>query len=190
MQSTAVNKQPSDVKKIIIITLKLLVISVICSLLLAVVNELTKDKIADNTKREKEAAISELFPGSFDVSVFDGSFEGINEVNTIYSGNDMYGYVAEVAPNGFGGAITLMVGVDSDGEVVGVKLISHSETAGLGSRVGDAEYLVKYRGATSDTVVTVDTISGATISSTAVREGVKKALSIFADVTANGGTAQ
>ena len=191
MQNSTVNKkQPSDAKTIVTITLKLLVIGVVTALLLAVVNELTKDKIAENTAKVKQTAISELFPGGFDISPYEGTLpadSGVNDISVVRDGNTYVGYVAEVAPKGFGGEITLMVGVNFDGSVNGVKLISHSETAGLGSRVGDTEYLSKYIGANKDNVLGVDTISGATISSKAVRAGVATALSVHDAVKEAGG---
>lgn len=184
--STANNKQPSDITTIITITLKLIVIGVVTALLLAVVNGFTKDKIAENTKREKEAAISEIFPGEFKIKCLEVAFDGVNEVNAIYDGENYVGYVAEVAPKGFGGEMTLMVGVNELGQVKGVKLISHSETAGLGSRVGDAKYLTKYDGVNAADVLNVDTISGATISSKAVRLGVSAALSVHGVISVGG----
>ena len=154
MQNSTANKNTSDARTIIVITAKLLVISVITALMLALVNGLTKD---------------------------------INEINNVYSGNIYIGYVAEVAPKGFGGEITLMVGVNANGGIVGVKVISHKETAGLGSRVSESEYLTKYLGANGETIDSVDTISGATISSKAVRSGVADAISVYESVVPDGG---
>jgi electron transport complex protein RnfG len=64
--------------------------------------------------------------------------------------------------------------------LIGVEIISLSETPGLGSRVDDAEYLAQYSGMSVNKVPAlgedVDAISGATISSRAVLSGVQKAL--------------
>lgn len=186
MQNSISNKN-SDIKNIVIITVKLLVIGVVTAVLLAFVNELTKDKIADNVAKEKKEAINYLFPGDLKIEPYNGEFEGINEINYVHDANDEHiGYVAEVAPKGFGGEITTMVGVDKEGKIVGVKVISHSETAGLGSRVSDALYLGGYKGADCSNVDDVDLISGATISSKAVREGVKTALSAYEKVICGG----
>ncbi len=188
MQNSTSNKS-SDIKSIIVITVKLLVIGVITAVLLALVNELTKDKIADNIKKEKSSAISELFTGGINITPYLGDMpedSGVDDISIIRENDAYIGYVAEVAPNGFGGAITLMVGIDKDGNVVGVKVISHSETAGLGSRISDAAYLDGYKGANGSTVGGVDLISGATISSTAVREGVKTALAVYDKVNVGG----
>jgi len=184
-----ISNKSSDVKTIIVITLKLLIIGVVTAVLLALVNELTKDKIADNTEKEKRGAIGELFTGGINITPYLGDMPddiGINDISIIRENDAFVGYVAEVAPVGFGGEITLMVGVDKNGAVVGVKVISHGETAGLGSRVSDAAYLEGYKGADGSTVGNVDLISGATISSKAVREGVKTALSAYSIVIGGG----
>ncbi len=170
----------SSIKFILGITFKLLLISVITALLLSCINALTKDKIADNIAAEKEAAIAAIFPSATENSAAELEAEGINALYLVYSSGKAIGYTAEVAPLGFGGELTLMVGVDINGDVVGVKLISHSETPGLGSRVGDAGYLARYVGKDgAELEGGVDVITGSTVSSKAVHEGVKAAVSIF-----------
>lgn len=187
MQNSKANDR-SDIAKIIIITVKLLVISVVSALLLAVVNDLTKDKIAENIKKEKEAAIAELFQGNLETYLFEGELgEQINEITVINKGETKVGYAAEVETLGFGGPITIMVGIKANGDICGVKVISHSETAGLGSRVSESKYLDNYKNINESSVDSVDSISGATISSKAVRDGVKIALSAYATVYPDGG---
>ena len=99
------------------------------------------------------------------------------------------GYAVQVAPGGFGGNIQMMVGMDKTGKVLGISIISHSETAGLGAVVaaktaaGEA-----FRGqfAEAEAPYTVgkniDGVTGATISSKAVAEGVNQAVSYVREV--------
>ncbi len=170
----------SNTKFILGITLKLLVISLVTALLLSCVNALTKDQIAENVAREKEAAISAIFPNATENTAIELDKDGMNALYIVYSNGKAIGYTAEVAPLGFGGELTLMVGVDVNGNIAGVKLISHSETPGLGSRVGDAGYLAQYIGRNSAAIdAGVDLITGSTVSSKAVLEGVKTAVSVF-----------
>lgn len=170
----------NSVKFILGITVKLLLISVVTALLLACVNALTENRIAENIAKEKEDAIAAIFPSADANSSVELEAEGINALYLVYSNDKAIGYTAEVAPLGFGGEITLMVGVNVNGEVTGVKLISHSETPGLGSRVGDAGYLAKYIGKDGSALEGgVDVITGSTVSSKAVLEGVKAAVSVF-----------
>lgn len=81
-------------------------------------------------------------------------------------------------PPGFQGDITLAVGLDVEGrQLVGVQVLAHTETAGLGSRVADPEYLQQFTGkrVSDDFTLSkdVDGISGATVSSAAVANGVR-----------------
>ena len=52
------------------------------------------------------------------------------------------GYAVEVNPVGFDGAVTMMVGIDTQGNVLGISVVSHTETAGLGA-VADAIYAME-----------------------------------------------
>lgn len=52
------------------------------------------------------------------------------------------------SPNGFGGAIDMMAGINSAGEVTGLAIITHAETSGLGSKATDPEWQAQFAGAT------------------------------------------
>jgi len=76
-----------------------------------------------------------------------------------------------------------MVGVNADGSVQGVEIISHSETPGFGAKADDPDYLGQYRGQSGKLTLgrDVEAISGATISSRAILGGVNQALDALAD---------
>ena len=153
----------------------------ITALLLSCVNALTVNKIAENAEREKAEAITSIFPDAKSNSQLDVTFEGMSAIYKVNADENMLGYVAEVNPLGFGGEMTVMVGVNADGTVAGVKLISHSETPGLGSRVEDSTYLGQYIGKDKSTLepkTDIDIITGSTISSTAILDAVENAVSI------------
>ena len=93
------------------------------------------------------------------------------------------GMVVTVETKSFGGILTEMIGIDNTGAITGVKVISHADTKGLGTKAHDANYLEQYKGKTElagadnikgDSAVTF--VSGATISSNAVYQGVCAAL--------------
>ena len=102
------------------------------------------------------------------------------------------GYAVQVAPNGFGGAISMMVGVSADGKVLGISIISHAETPGLGA-VASAntdkgaafrdQFVGLIAGITiGDGETQIDALSGATISSQAIVDGVNAALACVASL--------
>ena len=103
-----------------------------------------------------------------------------------YSEDEMIGYCVEVQTNGFGGPITMVVGVDLDGKVTGVAITDHSETPNVGTSAMEGDYLSQYVGR-SGTVRhsganSIDAVAGATATSKAITTGVNRALAIVASL--------
>ncbi len=185
-------KSNDSARFILSITLKLFIISTITALLLAGVNALTAERIAENSRAEKAAAISAIFPDATENEESDKTADGVQMLYLVKSGDDVIGYAASVAPNGFGGALDVMVGVNADGTVAGVKIVSHGETPGLGSRVNDDGYLSQYVGKSGSLAIgsNIDAITGSTISSKAVLAGVNAALGAYPVLFGENGGAQ
>lgn len=80
-------------------------------------------------------------------------------------------YAITVAPKGYGGEIKMMVGVNVKGEVTGISIMEMSETPGLGAKANDKKFLSQFLGENP----TVKAITGATITSNAVKKGVADA---------------
>lgn len=168
------------------LTVTLLTICLVVALLLGVVNGITKPMI-DQAKWEKTvAAMSEVIPADSYEPIEGQTFsDGVSAVYKAVSGAALQGYAVEVSANGFGGAITMVVGVDSEGYVTGVSVISHSETSNIGTKVVASETVLgRFTGMThADGEITVnkgdnrfDGVSGATFSSKGVTAGVNAAL--------------
>ena len=180
-EKTKVNMDP---KYIIKLTVTLFVTCVIVAGLLGGVNAITKDKIAQLKQEKMNQAMKQVLPG---VDSFEAvAFTGEKSVKNVYQpvGGDGTAYVVEVAPSGFGGEISMMVGIDG-GKVTGVSVVSHAETAGLGAIAADSsEKGVAFRSQFNDksgqlTVGTdIEAITGATITSKAVTDGVNAALAV------------
>ena len=96
------------------------------------------------------------------------------------------GYAVEVAVPGFNGEIRMMVGITPNGEILGISVISHTETAGLGAVAGadnakGQAFREQFAGLTGKVSLQkdggqVDGLSGATITSRAIADGVNAAL--------------
>ena len=82
---------------------------------------------------------------------------------------------------GYGGPVYLCVGIDASGQVAAVRVSGHSETKGLGTPEGEA-FLSAFAGlsAREGAAQEVEAITGATVSSTAVRRAVDQALTHYA----------
>ncbi len=157
----------------------LTVISVVIALLLAVVNAVTADRIVQNTLIEKENAIKGIFTEcdsfvSADPSLYEKTVKDAGSV--LDKDGNTIGYYTDVAPVGFKGEISLIVGTDLDGNIIKISLLSASETPGVGTKATDDSYLSNYNGLSGGEIKGVDTITGATISSRAVREGISSAV--------------
>lgn len=83
----------------------------------------------------------------------------------------------EVQAHGFGGLMTAVVGVNTNGEVTGVAITSHNETLSTGTQALESDYLDQYKGKSgtirSSGSNAVDTISGATATCNAVTDCVQ-----------------
>ncbi len=170
-----------DVKYYLKVTLSLLLICTVVAGLLAVVNSLTVDVIAANAEKERKQAVSDIFPVMTDMEDTKGEWlDGVNAVYAVYAGEAWLGYAVDLDSRGFGGDINMIVGLGVDGTVCGVRVISHAETPGLGSRATLADYLDNFIGVGERLTIKqdVDAISGATISSKAVVAGINLALSL------------
>ena len=75
----------------------------------------------------------------------------------------------------------MMVGIDADGRVAGVSIVSHSETASLGANCTREDFRTQFSGAEGTLAVvkdggTIEALTGATVTSRAVTSGVNLAL--------------
>lgn len=166
------------------LTLTLLVISAVVACLLGMTNYITADKIAEITAQKTAASMEEVLPAD---SYTELSYTGSEaNVAAIYQAGDA-GYVVEVTPSGFGGAIDMVVGVSTDGTVTGVSIVSMSETSGLGANASKDAFRSQYVGLSGELAVNkdggeIDALTGATITSRAVTDGVNTALRVAAEL--------
>lgn len=181
-------KQESTVKYVLRLALTLLIITAVVAVALAGVNSITQPRIEAFNAQKLQTAIEQVLPGGGEAVAFT---DETGLVSTVYQGES--GYAVEVRPVGFsGGAITMMVGIDNDGKVLGISVVNQTETAGLGAvcaattSAGEA-FRGQYVGTSGTLAVNkdggqIDAITGATITSRAVTTGVNAALSCVASM--------
>jgi len=158
-------------QKIIKLVVFLALISGLSGMCLSVVNDITKPIIDEQKLAAVKENLENLYAGAefeeISAAVADTSIQNIYKVN----GGD--GYVYKVGVTGYGGEVTYLVGINSDGSYQGfIALTYDGETSGFGTRVADPEFTDQFNGTTIDDGV--DTLSGATITSTAVVNGVNQ----------------
>ena len=161
----------------------LFAISAVTALLLGLVNYVTAPVIEQIQAEKKAAAMAAVLPAD-EYPAVEG-FAPTSSVTGLYeavSGGETVGYVAEVTSSGFGGAMSITVGVSADGAVTGVSVTENSGTQGVGTKVvGDQAVLDRFIGMSGTITVNegdnrFDAVTGATVSSKAVTAGVNAAL--------------
>ena len=181
----------------------LFLITLISGAALGLVYEVTKEPIAQQEQKAKNEAYQNVFEAAEDFTElteeayssdaltafvkengFDASIDGVAQA--LSGDGSVLGYVITVTDHeGYGGDIQFTMGVADDGTLNGISLLSISETAGLGMRAGEVlvpqfagkqveKFSYTKTGAASD-----DQISGATITTNAVVNGVNAGLLCF-----------
>lgn len=192
-----------DPKYLIKLTVTLFLTCCVVAGALGAVNMVTEGPIADINKAKTEAAMLAVVADP-DNSTFSDALALTDEMTAaalagggtlteayeVQVGGAAAGYALKVVASGSQGNIEMMVGLDADGVVTGVSVVSHKETAGIGTKVADNELnsagvpvLDQFQGkSAADGALTVgsnvDAISGATVSSKGVTAGVNAAIAV------------
>ena len=178
-------KTESNVKFVARLGLTLFIIAAIVAGILAAVNSVTEPIINQLNEEKTQKAIEAVLPGGGQEIDFT---DATGLVSVVYKGET--GYAVKVAPVGFDGAIEMMVGIDNEGNILGISVISQTETAGLGAvcaattSAGEA-FRGQFVGQSGSVSVSkdggsMDAITGATITSRAVCVGINAALDCVA----------
>ena len=161
----------------------------VCSGVLAGAYALTKDPIDAAAAEKTNQAIGEVLP-----HFTETSYEAVDLEGKTYhyykatEGDKLIGYAVESSVVGFGGPLSLMVGVTADGVVYNTSVLSHSETPGLGAKcTTDAKFISQWKGfnpaekklAVKKDGGDVDAITASTITSRAYTLAVENALNTF-----------
>ena len=170
----------STIKPIVVLS----VISLIASLLLALVNGMTAPVIAENTKRTTLAAYVGVLPSVSDASeleeVTDYTTAGITGVVKTPDGST----AIKAEEKGFdGGILTVIMGFDANGTETGIWVDASTQTKGIGSNVSSDDFLAQFDGmdGTQNIVMNqdYDAYSGATISSTALFAAINDCVNCY-----------
>ena len=157
-----------------------------CSAILGGAYVLTKDPIEAAAVQKTNNAIAQVLP-HFETTEYDED----HNYFTAYDGDRVVGYAIVSTSMGFGGALTLMVGVTPDGVVYNTSVLEHSETPGLGAKCNtDAKFMSQWKGfdpSVKKLTVTkdggdVDAITASTITSRAYAQAVENALNKFKEI--------
>lgn len=200
----------NDTKSMIKNALILFAITLVAGVLLGLVYQVTKDPIAYQEKLAQDKANQSVFAAAstFDDVTLDetgaatiaSDFAGVT-IESVKEAKDSsgagLGYVVQVKSKGYGDFITYTVGITNEGNINGISIIKIAETPGLGMNAekvivpqfadkAATAYTVVKNGQLTDPATQIEAISGATITSRAVTNGVNAAVSYFENVLKGG----
>ncbi len=183
----------SKAKEIIVPAVSLFLICVVVTALLALTNAVTAPKIDALTVETQEASKKQVLSSAASFSD-EKQIEKDGVSYTYYDGlasdGSVMGYVFVTSAKGYGGDISVMVGVLGDGTVAGVNILSINETAGLGMNAKNQSFLDQFLGKSGEIGVAknnpsdteIQALTGATITSRAMATAVNTALSLYAEI--------
>lgn len=182
-------------------------ISLVAAIALAKVYDITKGPIAEQEHLKTINGLKAVLPAfnndvdkdSSDVVVGQDK-KGKDIKIKFYKGkmNDVAAGTAfqVVAPDGYGGDINILMGVNPEGKISGIEIISHKETPGLGSNISKEKWKGEFKGRSLEDGPKlsvkkdggeIDQFSGATISPRAVVKAVRQGLEIYHKEFSHGG---
>ncbi len=190
-----------SVKEIVKYGITLFVITAVVGVALAGVNFLTKEKIAENTVVKVQDAYKEVieaddFSNEIDLKEISDESGCIKNIIVAQKGGETVGYCVKLEQSGgYGGAISLVVGLDTEACVTGVSVISHAETAGLGANLVKESFREQFKGRSEEITAAVkanpseteiQALSGATITSKAVKNAVNSSIKAVKQINEGG----
>ena len=192
-------------------TISITVITLVAGLALGVVQDITAGPIATQQEKSKEEAYKTVFEDADTFEVYsaddglatalaDNGFtaQTIDEIMVAQdSSGETLGYAFTVTDSeGYGGDIQFAMGVQNDGTLNGISILSIGETAGLGMKAKEPSFYEQYVGKNPTKFAVskdggdgeqIDALSGATITSRAVTGAVNAALGYYQNAFGQGG---
>ncbi len=178
--------------------------AIITAGLIALTQVVTKERIVDQIKQARSKALLQVVPiGQFDNDLLDNAFWleaeeqlGLKEAGEAFvalnDGQPRYFILPLVAPDGYTGPIKLIMSIDLSGAIVGLRVIEHKETPGLGDKIDikKSDWVRLFEGRSLDNTEEsawavkkdggdFDQMTGATITPRAIVNAVYKALQFF-----------
>lgn len=185
-------KHNSEVFLIIKNTFILFAITAVAGLLLSLVHSVTEAPIAAQAIIQRDNALNAVLPDAAFEELTVADAEKYPKILQIFTGTDssgsVKGYAFMLTSKGYGGAVTLVAGIDADGKISGIDVISHSETPGLGANADNDDFKNKFKTKPAEQLVVsksnndgqnIEALSGATITSTAVVSAVNEAIEYY-----------
>ncbi len=173
-----------NLKDYLVPTVTLFVICLVATLLLGFTNQVTApiiEQLAIETEIKSRQTVFADASSFGEANILE---DGTSVVAAFDESGATIGHVVVNTAKGYGGDISVMTGVDANGKVTGINILSHAETAGLGAKATEASFREQFIGLIGGITVSkdkagensIDAITGATITSRAVTDAVNAAI--------------
>ncbi|WP_373898114.1 RnfABCDGE type electron transport complex subunit G [Haloimpatiens sp. FM7315] len=171
----------------------LLIITALTGLILGTIYTVTKGPIQAQMIKTNNDAMKEIITKADTFEKINTKLKGnVTEVNAAKKGSETIGYTIKLTSKGYGGNIEIMVGISAKDEIEGIKILSQSETPGLGANSENPSFYGQYKSKSIKKDLNVvktkpsneneiQAITGATITSKAVTHGVNEAVQYYKD---------
>lgn len=170
-------------REIIRLVSTLVVVTMVAAGLLGMVDTVTAPAIAERQEEDYRRALEEYYPGMADFrteSLGEDSFDLIRGAK-----GELIGIMASAAVQGYDDLISYNLALDSEGTILGLIIVQHSETQGVGDVIEKPEFQDQFlgKGRLDPFRVgeDVDTISGATKSTAPMIDSIRRVLAVVAD---------
>ena len=151
----------------------LAVIVIVSVVLLMVIDSITSPIVKNTQVEEIKNTLRSIFPEM-------SQYELKDEIYIIYQDGEKAGYAFMASGSGYSGNIDIIVGLDSGFDIKGLSILSQTETPGVGSRITENSFTDQFKGLSASDIVLkvdggkIDAVTGATISSRAVVNGIQE----------------
>ncbi|MCM8793657.1 MAG: RnfABCDGE type electron transport complex subunit G [Candidatus Omnitrophica bacterium] len=153
----------------------LMLVCLIASAVLAFTYKTTSPLITLQKEKEEKETLNSIYEEAEE-------FRKVEDYYLVYKNKNLLGYILRISIKGYAGPIELLVGFDKEGVINKVYILEQKETPGLGGKIAEIKYqekepwfLRQFKGKKTENLSSeINTITGATISSKAVIEGIKK----------------
>jgi len=168
----------------------LFITAAIVTVLLVLIHSITLEPIAKQVKKTQEKTMKDVFPDAFEYKEMPVEITG--NIVRIFEGiknGETLGFVVELNPSGYSGAINMMVGISKvENKITGMRVLRHCETPGLGSLAAKENFYKKFDGKKPVPLKVVkispgeneiEAITASTITTLAITNAVNEAIEWF-----------
>ena len=170
-------------RELIRLVLTLLVVTAVAAGLLAGANMFTAPAIAQRQEEDYRNALKEYFP---QMDEFKSELLEQDSFDLVYDApGEFLGVMASAGVQGYDGLISYNLAVDKEGKILGLRIVEHTETKGVGDVIEKDDFQKQFTGKSYLDPLQpgedVDTVSGATKSTAPMIESIRRILAVIAD---------